>query len=1213
MNLTELAHSLVSEDILLEEQAKIRFQEAAAVQQAGKNRGVASEAPDRWHASPTVALFEVYYGRSLGKAPSRGHKTRVISLCETSGFLSVRKGELICDQEDSSKNVLNPMKTKKSRRKSLFVKGKAHPSLTLTVKESFVKQSDATVEQKDYPAILIGRFDHIGNDGLVIHFRNDNGSHGGTGRKKSVAAGAFKAVRRASAFPGAAAAGAEKKRMLFTSPSECARFVTILGRLMRRAAVGEFVTLSAATSFANLQNYLADTPEHGSMDEEKADSAGLGDLSKKRDLSSKTPAASRLMRARSSAIEELANSDHASPRGGLTSRLSRRRSSVLSSGGDRASSVHSSGGERSDSCSSAHQKFRNARMSRRGSSSLAPLSISELIAKERAQVDLMSKGELETIISTMGLEFKENPKKTRLDNFADLQDRAMVALALCRQAADTPTSPDMRERTQSVRKMLVRRGSSAIAGQLMCKNTCLPGCRGHDGTLHKNGHHVRCPNHGVSECLPGCRGHDGTLHKNGHHVRCPNYTTDGNSKEDDGDAAFDDSRAGFKARRAKSVYRRGARANSDDGERTIVIMVICDTCNKERPEDMVVHVSRGCEHIVCVACLTDHLRSALGDNPPADGSGVRCPARYDAARDDATKKLDVTQSGLDGFATLLTEGCACDIDEISVGQLWWKTTGELCDRQLGITKPTPGDTVSMIEELAEETGFEPLKEGVDPSGLAHSADSLRLQFVQAKKETSIPADRRRHCIQCKFDGSDKPLVIDIGEQSAKILKLLDAHGDHASYVGIDSTFKCPHCDLSMCGACGNEVHKPLTCDEAAAKASQSAPKNSSPGAPTNASQNFEALVGQPIVIGNPFEGIWHGGRIGRVAKYTAQPLRRSSLRTFYDARGITKTDAELTKVTAVAKQRGLSERQIMAQLAEKYGASSGGTYQGDDAPGKVFLEFGDGHSDWVDLATERYTAITEKQLREFSDVDKRKSKRHMLELHAYASGIVDHHEVLKKDALQKIKEGGESLKDVTVSQMLTARRTSLDGRAWVGGSGVRIGAVTGAYIKPEIKSPAQRLASTDTPTELGHTQTKLSSEVHGGTKSTAVSDVTRARLARLQKRRSTGKSSAGGSFMSSGGGQGSSSFLSAGSRDDAFDFDVRPPNDNATPVPSAAGYSLGVSDSDSDSDGVSAPPDGVFGAAAPEAGKAGGGGGDQRVLSSGGRHTDPGESRTQMR
>ena len=27
-----------------------------------------------------------------------------------------------------------------------------------------------------------------------------------------------------------------------------------------------------------------------------------------------------------------------------------------------------------------------------------------------------------------------------------------------------------------------------------------------------------------SNCLPGCRGHDGTLHKNGHHIRCPNYT-----------------------------------------------------------------------------------------------------------------------------------------------------------------------------------------------------------------------------------------------------------------------------------------------------------------------------------------------------------------------------------------------------------------------------------------------------------------------------------------------------------------------------------------------------------------------------------------------------------------------------------------------------------------------------------------------------------------
>jgi hypothetical protein len=25
-------------------------------------------------------------------------------------------------------------------------------------------------------------------------------------------------------------------------------------------------------------------------------------------------------------------------------------------------------------------------------------------------------------------------------------------------------------------------------------------------------------------CLPGCRGHDGNLHKNGHHIRCPNYT-----------------------------------------------------------------------------------------------------------------------------------------------------------------------------------------------------------------------------------------------------------------------------------------------------------------------------------------------------------------------------------------------------------------------------------------------------------------------------------------------------------------------------------------------------------------------------------------------------------------------------------------------------------------------------------------------------------------
>ena len=1155
MNLTELAHSLVSEDILLEEQAKIRFQEASAVQQAGKNRGVASQAPDRWHASPTVSLFEVYYGRSLGKAPLRGHKTRVVSLCETSGFLSVRKGELICDEEDTSKSVLNPFQMKKSRRKSLFTKGKAHPSLTLTVKESFVKESDTTVVQKEYPAILIGRFDHIGDDGLVIHFRNDTGSDGAAGRKKSVAVGALKAVRRASAFPGAAATGAEKKRMLFTTPSECARFVTVLGRLMRRAAVGEFATLSAGQ-----RERLTGTAELGSMDEEQSDrvSANLRDLSKERDLSSKKPAVSRLMRARSSFTHERANSDLASPRGGLSSRLSRRRSSVLSSGGDRASSVHSSGGERSDSCGSAHGSWgtrkrtpsvvnRSRMTSRRCSSSLAPLSTSELVAKERAQIDVMSKGELETIISTMGLTCKEDPKKTRLGNFADLQDRAMEALALCRPAADTPTSPDMRQRAKSVRQMLVRRGSSAIVDQL------LETARGLDNSK------------------------TGTC----------STVSDEKSKEDDDDAAFDNSHAAFLARRAKSVYKRPT-----EEERTTLAMVICDTCNNERPEDMVLHVSSGCEHIICVVCFTDHMRSALGDNPPADGSGVRCPARYDAARDDPTKSLDVMQTGLDGFATLLPEGCACDIDELAVGQLWWKTTGELCDRELGITKPTPGDTVSMIEKLADEAGFVPLKEGVDPSGLAHSADSLRLQFVQAKMISTIPVDRRRHCIRCTFDGSDKPLVIDIGEQSSKIAGLAGKF----AYVGIDSTFTCPHC------------HGPLTCDEEAAKASRSAPNASPRGTPGGNDaleelDEFEALIGQPIVIGNPFEGIWHGGRIGRVAKYTPQPLRQSSLRTFYDARGIVKTDAELTKVTAVAKQRGLSERQIMAQLVEKYGAStcSGETHQGGDAPGQVFLEFGDGHSDWVDLATERYTAITEKQLREYSDVDKRKSKREMLDLHKYASGIVDHNKALEKDALQKIKEKG--VKDVTVSQMLKARRASLDGRAWVGGSGVRIGAVTGAYVKPEFEPRAQRLVSTDTQTEL--VDHKLSSEVHGGTKSIALSDVARARLARLSQRRSTGKSTAGGSF-------------SAGSRGDAFDFDARPQNDNASsgrgsnaePITSAAGYSFGVSDSDSDTNEAGG---GVLSAAPSEAGKAGEDGGDQRVLSSGRRHTDPEERRTQMR
>ena len=55
-----------------------------------------------------------------------------------------------------------------------------------------------------------------------------------------------------------------------------------------------------------------------------------------------------------------------------------------------------------------------------------------------------------------------------------------------------------------------------------------------------------------------------------------------------------------------------------------------------------------------------------------------------------------------------------------------------------------------------------------------------------------------------------------------------------------------------------------------------------------------------------------------------QSLRRSSLRTFYDARGIAKTDAELTSLVAVAKQRGLSEEQVMVQLVEKYGLASTG-------------------------------------------------------------------------------------------------------------------------------------------------------------------------------------------------------------------------------------------------------------------------------------------------
>jgi hypothetical protein len=58
-----------------------------------------------------------------------------------------------------------------------------------------------------------------------------------------------------------------------------------------------------------------------------------------------------------------------------------------------------------------------------------------------------------------------------------------------------------------------------------------------------------------------------------------------------------------------------------------------------------------------------------------------------------------------------------------------------------------------------------------------------------------------------------------------------------------------------------------------------------------------------------------------------QPLRRSSLRTFYDARGIAKTDAELSNSVAVAKQRGLSEEQVMVQLVEKYGLASTGKDQ----------------------------------------------------------------------------------------------------------------------------------------------------------------------------------------------------------------------------------------------------------------------------------------------